>query len=220
MTVDLRSDTVTTPTPEMRRAMADAEVGDDAYGEDPTVNRLQSLAAALLGTDAALFVPSGTMANQIALRLHAAHGHEVLCAARAHVYRYESGGAAANSGIQLRPLPDGDGVLKVAGVSFTPGKRVYVAVYDVMGAKLYDGKWVKTAGLAMHIGQTYSISSANSGGPLVVPVEGGGYIQAGIVSWGLSATTGQGCEETALFSAYTNISKFVPWLNETIEANP
>lgn len=62
---------------------------------------------------------------------------------------------------------DGDGVLKVAGVSFTPGKRVYVAVYDVMGAKLYDGKWVKPAGLAMHIGQTYSISSANSGGPLV-----------------------------------------------------
>ena len=67
--VDLRSDTVTRPTPEMRRAMADAEVGDDAYGEDPTVNRLESLAAALLGKEAALYVPSGTMANQLALRV-------------------------------------------------------------------------------------------------------------------------------------------------------
>ena len=109
--VDLRSDTVTTPTAEMRRAMADAEVGDDAYGEDPTVNRLQSLAAALMGMEAALFVPSGTMANQLALGLHAPHGTEVLCATRAHVYRYESGGAPANSGIQLRPLADADGVL-------------------------------------------------------------------------------------------------------------
>jgi secreted trypsin-like serine protease len=62
--------------------------------------------------------------------------------------------------------------------------------------------------------------NGDSGGPLVVPVESGGYIQAGIVSWGLSATSGQGCEETALFSAYTNVSKFVPWLNQTIEANP
>ena len=76
--VDLRSDTVTTPTPEMRRAMADAEVGDDAYGEDPTVRRLESLAAALLGKEAALYVPSGTMANQLALRLLGRPGTEVL----------------------------------------------------------------------------------------------------------------------------------------------
>jgi len=86
--VDLRSDTVTTPTPEMRRAMADAEVGDDAYGEDPTVRRLESLAAGLLGKEAALYVPSGTMANQLALRLLARPGTEVLCGERAHVYRY------------------------------------------------------------------------------------------------------------------------------------
>jgi threonine aldolase len=114
--VDLRSDTVTTPTPEMRRAMADADVGDDAYGEDPTVNRLQSLAAALLGTEAALFVPSGTMANQIALHLHTPAGNEVVCAARAHVFRYESAGIAANSGIQLRPVRDDGGVLTAADV--------------------------------------------------------------------------------------------------------
>ena len=111
MKVDLRSDTVTTPTPEMRRAMAEADVGDDAYGEDPTVRRLESLAAALLGTEAALYVPSGTMANQIALRTLAGPGTEVLCGERAHVYRHEHAAAAVNSGVQLRPLPDGDGRL-------------------------------------------------------------------------------------------------------------
>src|SRR6478735_3168809 len=88
--IDLRSDTVTQPTPEMRRAMAEAEVGDDVYGEDPTVNRLQSLAAGLLGKEAALYVPSGTMANQLAIRVLAAEGTEVLCPDRAHAYRHEA----------------------------------------------------------------------------------------------------------------------------------
>src|SRR5215204_4699002 len=102
--IDLRSDTVTTPTPEMRRAMADAEVGDDVYGEDPTINRFQERAAELLGKEAALYVPSGTMANQLALRVFARPGTEVLCAVRAHVFRYE-----AASGVELRraaaPVP-------------------------------------------------------------------------------------------------------------------
>lgn len=114
--VDLRSDTVTTPTPEMRAAMADAVVGDDAYGEDPTVNRLQSLVAALLGHEAALFVPSGTMANQLALATLASPGTEVGCAARAHVLRHESGGAAANWGISLHPLADAGGVITAEAV--------------------------------------------------------------------------------------------------------
>jgi threonine aldolase len=109
MRVDLRSDTVTTPTPEMRTAMAEAEVGDDAYREDPTVRRLETLAAALLGKEAALYVPSGTMANQIALRALAVPGTEVLCPARAHVYRHERAASAVNAGVQLRPLPDADG---------------------------------------------------------------------------------------------------------------
>lgn len=109
--VDLRSDTVTRPTPAMRRAMADAEVGDDVYGEDPTVNRLEALAADLVGKDTALFVPSGVMANQLAMRLLAQVGTEVLCGARAHVYRYERAAAARNAGIQLRPLADPDGVV-------------------------------------------------------------------------------------------------------------
>ena len=109
--VDLRSDTVTRPTDEMRAAMAAAEVGDDAYGEDPTVNRLQSLAAALLGTEAALYVPSGVMANQIAIRVLARPGTEVLVPERSHVYRYESAAAPLNSGVQLHPLADPDGLI-------------------------------------------------------------------------------------------------------------
>jgi len=119
--VDLRSDTVTTPTPEMRAAMAAAEVGDDAYGEDPTVRRLESLTAALLGFEAGVFVPSGTMANQLALAVLAGPGDEVGCADRAHVRRYESGGAAANFGIQLRPL--GDPVLTAAAVDAAVSDR-------------------------------------------------------------------------------------------------
>ena len=107
--VDLRSDTVTTPTDAMRAAMAAADVGDDAYGEDPTVNRLESIAAALLGTEAALYVASGTMANQLALRVLGRPGTEVLCGERAHVYRYEHAAAAGNAGVQLRPVPDPDG---------------------------------------------------------------------------------------------------------------
>ena len=109
--IDLRSDTVTRPTPEMRAAMAAADVGDDEYGEDPTVNRLQELAAARLGKEAALFVPSGTMANQLALRVLGRSGTEVLCAERAHVYRYENAATARNAGVQLHPLPDADGLL-------------------------------------------------------------------------------------------------------------
>ena len=87
--IDLRSDTVTRPTAAMRRAMAEAEVGDDVYGEDPTVNRLERRAAEITGKEAALFVPSGTMGNTIALKLHTTHGQEVVCEARAHVFDYE-----------------------------------------------------------------------------------------------------------------------------------
>jgi threonine aldolase len=116
--VDLRSDTVTTPTPAMRRAMAEAEVGDDVYGEDPTVNRLEELAAVMVGKEAALYVPSGTMGNQIALRLLAPPGSEVLCPARAHIRQYEAGAAARNAGVQLRPLHDRDGTFEADAVDF------------------------------------------------------------------------------------------------------
>ncbi|MFI5169985.1 MAG: threonine aldolase family protein, partial [Vicinamibacterales bacterium] len=100
--VDLRSDTVTQPTAEMRKAMAEAEVGDDVYGEDPTVNRLEARAAELLGMEAALFVPSGTMGNEIAIRLLTRRGDEVLAERRSHVCRYELAGMAQISGVMPR----------------------------------------------------------------------------------------------------------------------
>ena len=109
--VDLRSDTVTRPTEEMRRAMATADVGDDVYGEDPTVNALQEAFAARVGKDEALFVPSGTMGNQLALRLLAPPGTWVVAGARQHVVIYESGAGAMNAGVQFREVADQDGIL-------------------------------------------------------------------------------------------------------------
>jgi len=102
--IDLRSDTVTKPTAEMREAMAAAEVGDDVYAEDPTVNALQRRAAELLGKEAAIFVPSGTMGNQLAIACHTTRGSEVVCEARSHVFNYEMGAMAAISGVIPRPV--------------------------------------------------------------------------------------------------------------------
>ena len=99
--IDLRSDTVTKPTDAMRKAMARADVGDDVYGEDPTVNRLQEMVAAMFGKKAALFVPSGTMANQLAIRLHTQPGQEVIVESKSHIVRYEQGAAGALAGVQL-----------------------------------------------------------------------------------------------------------------------
>ncbi|MGH9265797.1 MAG: threonine aldolase family protein [Acidimicrobiales bacterium] len=109
--VDLRSDTVTRPTPEMRRAMAEAEVGDDVYGEDPTVNALEEAFAARVGKEAALYVPSGTMGNQLALRLLAAPGTTVLAGRRQHVVIYENGAGGRNAGVQFTTLDDSDGTV-------------------------------------------------------------------------------------------------------------
>ncbi len=102
--VDLRSDTVTKPTPEMREAMAEAEVGDDVYGDDPTVNHLEELAAQMLGKEAALFVPSGTMGNLIALLVHCQRGDEVIVGNQSHIYLNEAGGMSALGGIQPCPV--------------------------------------------------------------------------------------------------------------------
>ncbi len=109
--VDLRSDTVTRPTPAMRAAMAEAEVGDDVLDGDPTTRRLEERVAELLGKEAALFFPSGTMANQTALATLGRWGGEAVVEAGAHVFHYEEGAAAALSGVQLHPVPTDDGVL-------------------------------------------------------------------------------------------------------------
>lgn len=111
--LDFRSDTVTRPTSSMRAAMASAPVGDDVFGEDPTVNRLQQRVAEVLGKEAALFVPSGTMSNQIGLRLHCKPGEEMICEAECHLYYYEQAGYAQLSGIAARPVPGVYGVIEV-----------------------------------------------------------------------------------------------------------
>lgn len=109
--IDLRSDTVTKPTPAMRAAMAEAEVGDDVYGEDPTVNRLEARAAEIFGREASIFVPTGSMGNQIAIRLHTEHGQEVICESRAHILDWEMAMVSAFSGCVPRTVVGERGIL-------------------------------------------------------------------------------------------------------------
>src|SRR5437016_4786835 len=123
--VDLRSDTVTQPTPEMRRAMAEAEVGDDVYGEDPTVNRLEHRAAQIFEREAAIFVPTGTMGNQIAIKVHTHHGQEIICEERAHIINLESATVAAFSGCQPRTIYGEDGVLTWAQIKRKISPKAY-----------------------------------------------------------------------------------------------
>src|SRR5450631_1392734 len=104
MIMDFRSDTVTKPTPAMMHAMMHAEVGDDVFGEDPSINQLEETTARLFNMEAALFCPTGTMSNQTAIRCHTKPGDEVICSNNAHVYIYEGGGIAANSGSQVRAI--------------------------------------------------------------------------------------------------------------------
>lgn len=111
--LDFRSDTATRPTPAMREAMARAEVGDDVVGEDPTINRLQQRLAEMLGKEAALFVPSGTMSNQIGVRVHCRLGDEIICESSCHIYAYEQGGFAQLSGVSAKPVDGRCGVIDV-----------------------------------------------------------------------------------------------------------
>jgi threonine aldolase len=146
--IDLRSDTVTRPDAEMRRAMAEAEVGDDVYGEDPTVSRLEEEGAAAVGMAAAVFVPSGTMGNQIALQLHGSRGEEVICDARSHVFLYEMGGMAALSGLlpHLIASPGGlldpgavdAAVVRDAGFHARSGLLVVENTHNMGGGTVYD----------------------------------------------------------------------------------
>lgn len=115
--IDLRSDTITQPSSEMRKVMANAPVGDDVFGDDPSVNGLESFIAGFLGKEAALFVPSGTMANQLAIRCHTQHGDEILLDANAHIYWYEAGAPAALSGVICKLLPGRRGIFTAEDVN-------------------------------------------------------------------------------------------------------
>jgi threonine aldolase len=114
--IDLRSDTVTKPTKGMLEAMMNAKVGDDVFGEDPTVIALEDKAAAMFGKEAGIFCPSGTMTNQIAIKLHTQPGDEVICDATAHIYNFESGGLGFNSGIQAKLINGERGRMKAQQV--------------------------------------------------------------------------------------------------------
>ncbi len=162
--VDLRSDTVTRPTPEMRRAMAEAEVGDDVYGEDPTVNRLQELFAARVGKEAALFVPTGTMANQLALRLLAPPGTTVLTGARHHVVIYENGAGGRNAGVQFTSIPDDDGTLDPADVAW----HVQAADhhYPKLGLLCVENTHMPADGAPWPLEKLQSVVAAGAGVPV------------------------------------------------------
>lgn len=165
---DFRSDTVTRPTDEMRRAMASADVGDDVYGEDPTVKALEEAAAALVGTEAALFVPSGTMGNQIAISVHTRPGDGLLCAKTAHVARYEGGGPAAQSGVQLMYVETPNGEItssQVAELTASddhhlprPSLLTWENTHNVSGGTVVSldmmrstGEQARTAELSIHL---------------------------------------------------------------------
>jgi threonine aldolase len=166
--IDLRSDTVTKPTPAMREAMASAEVGDDVYGEDPTINRLEKEAAEVFGKEAAIFVPTGTMGNQIAIRLHTQHGQEVICEARSHVLDWEMAMMAAFAGCTARTVAAERGILTWEHIKPAIGAKIYyraqtaliclenshnMAGGTVTPLDVMEGVWAgaREAGLPVHL---------------------------------------------------------------------
>ncbi len=166
--IDLRSDTATKPTAGMRAAMANAEVGDDVFGEDPTINKLQTRVAEYLGKEAAPFVPSGTMSNQIGIKAHTQPGDEMLCETTCHVYTWEAGGPAVLSGVTCRTIEGDYGVLDVAQLEdkIRPGNDHYVRTRLVSlenthnrgGGRVYPlekiqaiSAWARANSLMMHL---------------------------------------------------------------------
>lgn len=166
--IDLRSDTVTKPTREMRAVIAAAEVGDDVFDEDPTVHRLQDRVAQLLGKEAALFVPSGTMANQICIRVHTRPGDEMICETTSHVHVWEAGAPAALSGVTTRTV-DGDygvldltqlqGLIRPASAHYTRTRLITLEnTHNRGGGRVFPldkiraiAGWARTNNLAMHL---------------------------------------------------------------------
>jgi threonine aldolase len=204
--IDLRSDTVSRPSAAMRAAMAEAEVGDDVYGEDPTVNRLEERSAALMGKPAALFVPSGTMANQIAIRAQTRPGDVVLTGEGAHVLLYESGGAAALSGVQIETVGRGgffDGAERLAAM---PPRDIHKApatlvalenTHNVSGGRVWPPdqrrRVVETArerGLRVHLDGARIFNAACASGEEPARIAAGTDTVSFCLSKGLGAPVG------------------------------
>lgn len=159
--IDLRSDTVTRPTKEMLNAMMHAPVGDDVFGEDPTINKLETMAAEMFGMEAGIFCPSGTMTNQIAIKLHTQPGDEIICHEYSHIYNYEGGGLAANSGCQTRLLKGERGFISGKDVEANIGnphdvhaaRTAMVSVENTVnkgGGSCYDFSTLEAIGEVAH----------------------------------------------------------------------
>jgi len=205
--VDLRSDTVTRPTPAMRRAMADAEVGDAVFADDPTVNRLEAVIAERLGMERALFVPSGTMSNQIGLGAVASAGEVILCAEFAHVARWEGGGAAATFGINLVQVAGGGGLPTVGDLEhhrYGPHPKAPIVAalalentHNWGGGRVFSAAamgdrigWAKAHGLRVHIDGARLFNAAVATGSPVADLVAGADTVSVCFSKGLGAPIG------------------------------
>jgi len=205
--IDLRSDTVTRPTPAMREAMASAEVGDDVYGEDPTVNRLEREAAEVFGREASIFVPTGTMGNQIAIRLHTQLGQEVICEARSHVLDWEMAMMAAFSGCLARTVSAERGILTWDHIKPAIGAKLYyraqtalvclenthnMAGGTVTPLPVLEGVWAgaREAGLPVHLDGARVFNAAAALGMDVAKVTSGFDTVMFCLSKGLGAPVG------------------------------
>ena len=205
--IDLRSDTVTRPTAAMRTAMAQAEVGDDVYGEDPTVNKLQEMAAAVFGREAALFVPTGSMGNSIAIRLHTRQGQEVLCESRAHVLDWEMAMMAQFSGCVARTVAAERGILTWELIKSAIAPKIYYKArtglislensHNMAGgtvtplpvlAEIWAG--AKAAGLPVHLDGARVFNAATALGVSVAELTSGFDTVMFCLSKGLGAPVG------------------------------
>jgi threonine aldolase len=196
--VDLRSDTVTTPSPRMRRAMADADVGDDWYGDDPTVNRLQESAAEALGTEAAIYLPTGTMANQIGLRLHVSGaGHLLVSEELAHVATTEVMSSAVLSGIAFRTFraPRGLATVELVSSSLEPDSYYDVEVVDLLALENTVGGH---GGTVQSLEELQAIRKVAEAAEVPVHLDGARIFNAAVAS-GVPASEYAACAETIMF---------------------
>jgi len=194
--VDLRSDTVTRPTPAMRQAIASAVVGDDVLGDDPTVQRLERLVAERLGKEAALFTPSGTMANQIAIRCHTRPGDEILVEGGAHPFNYEAGGAAMISGVQIRTQPGERGMLDptAVAVAFHPDDPHYAPLTLVCVEDTAN----RGGGTVWPLDRLDAVSAAARAGGAATHLDGARFFNAVVASGIPAARRAQGYDTVSV----------------------
>jgi threonine aldolase len=219
MMIDLRSDTVTKPTRAMRQAMAEAEVGDDVYGEDPTINRLEARAAEVFGREAAIFVPTGSMGNLIAARIHTQHGQEVICESRSHILDWEMAQVAAYCGCIARTVVSERGVITWADIRPALSPKIYyraqtgliwcensanIAGGTVMPLAVCEEIWAgaKAAGLPVHLDGARVFNAATALGIDVATLTSGFDTVMFCLSKGLGAPVG-----SMLVSSRENIDK-------------